>query len=76
MFNSCTVGSYIGVSGSTINKDERNLIEALRKAGITIENVLALYEADGGAWRNEAMSRIAEWLEDHLKDEKNIKIIA
>lgn len=38
MFNSCTVGSYIGDSGFT--KDERKLIEALRKAGITTENVL------------------------------------
>lgn len=36
----------------------------------------ALYEADGGAWRNEAMSRIKTYLQEQLKDLENIQIIA
>lgn len=36
----------------------------------------ALYEADGGAWRNEAMKRIKEWLEDELQDIDFIRIIS
>lgn len=36
----------------------------------------ALFEADGGAWRNEAMNRIKDYLQEQLKDVKNIQIIA
>lgn len=36
----------------------------------------ALYEADGGAWRNEAMNRIKEYLQDMLAEVKNIEIIS
>lgn len=36
----------------------------------------ALYEADGGAWRNEAMKLIKEWLEEHLEGIDFIKIIS
>lgn len=36
----------------------------------------ALYEADGGAWRNEAMERIKTYLEEQLKGLENIQIIA
>ncbi|MBP1889849.1 hypothetical protein J2Z53_001432 [Clostridium moniliforme] len=36
----------------------------------------AIYEADGGAWRNEAIKNIKEYLEEQLKEVKNIKIIA
>lgn len=36
----------------------------------------ALFEADGGAWRNEAMQRIKQYLEDQLKDIENIKVIS
>lgn len=36
----------------------------------------AIYEADGGAWRNEAISNIKEYLEEELKELNNIKIIA
>lgn len=36
----------------------------------------AIYEADGGAWRNEAIKNIKEYLEKELKDVENIKIIA
>jgi hypothetical protein len=36
----------------------------------------ALYEADGGAWRNEAMSGIKEYLQDMLADVENIEIIS
>jgi hypothetical protein len=36
----------------------------------------ALFEADGGAWRNEAMGRIKAWLEEQLAEFKYIKIIS
>lgn len=36
----------------------------------------ALYEADGGAWRNEAMKRIKEYLEKQLEGVENIKVIS
>ena len=36
----------------------------------------ALFEADGGAWRNEAMERIQEYLKEQLADYPNISIIA
>lgn len=36
----------------------------------------ALFEADGGAWRNEAMERIQEYLKEQLADYTNISIIA
>lgn len=36
----------------------------------------ALYEADGGAWRNEAMSSIKEYLQDMLSDVEDIEIIS
>ncbi|NFB30637.1 hypothetical protein EXM76_05835 [Clostridium botulinum] len=36
----------------------------------------ALYEADGGAWRNEAMRRIKAYLEEELKGIQNINIIS
>lgn len=36
----------------------------------------ALYEADGGAWRNEAMNRVKEYLQDSLAEVKDIEIIS
>ncbi|WP_045905967.1 hypothetical protein [Clostridium botulinum] len=36
----------------------------------------ALYEADGGAWRNLAMQRIKAYLEEELKGIENINIIS
>lgn len=36
----------------------------------------ALFEADGGAWRNEAMIKIKAYLEEQLKGLGNIQIIA
>lgn len=36
----------------------------------------ALFEADGGAWRNEAMARIKRFLEVELDKVENIKIIS
>lgn len=36
----------------------------------------AIYEADGGAWRNEAMSRIKAYLEKELEGLENIEIIS
>lgn len=36
----------------------------------------AIYEADGGAWRNEAILSIKEHLQNELKEFENIEIIA
>lgn len=36
----------------------------------------ALFEADGGAWRNKAIQNIKEYLQQALKDTHNIEIIA
>ena len=36
----------------------------------------AIFEADGGAWRNQAIKNIKEYLEKELQDLENIKIIA
>ncbi|MBM7835927.1 hypothetical protein [Clostridium sardiniense] len=36
----------------------------------------AIYEADGGAWRNEAINKIKEYLLEELEGISNIKIIA
>ncbi|MBE1304534.1 hypothetical protein G4W71_10925 [Clostridium botulinum] len=36
----------------------------------------AIFEADGGAWRNEAMRRIKAYLEEELKEIQNINIIS
>lgn len=36
----------------------------------------ALFEADGGAWRNEAMQRIKKYLEENLKGVEGVKIIS
>jgi len=35
----------------------------------------ALFEADGGAWRIEAMKRIKAYLEDNLKDIENVVVL-
>lgn len=36
----------------------------------------ALYEADGGAWKNEAKANIKEFLEEHLKGVENVMVIS
>lgn len=36
----------------------------------------ALFEADGGSWRNTAILRIKEYLQEQLRDIENIEIIA
>lgn len=36
----------------------------------------ALFEADGGMWRNEAMNRVKKYLADELKSQANISIIS
>lgn len=35
----------------------------------------SLTEADGGAWRIEAVKRVAEWLREHIKPELNIPVL-
>ena len=36
----------------------------------------AIFEADGGAWRNQAILGIKEYLKEALKDNENVEIIA
>lgn len=36
----------------------------------------AIFEADGGAWRNKAILNIKGYLQEQLKELENIKIIA
>jgi hypothetical protein len=36
----------------------------------------ALFEADGGAWRNEAMNRIKSYLQEQLQGLENIRVIS
>lgn len=36
----------------------------------------ALFEADGGAWKNETMAQIAAYLHDELKDYQNIIVLS
>ncbi|MBV4417173.1 hypothetical protein [Clostridium tyrobutyricum] len=36
----------------------------------------AIYEADGGAWRNEAMASIKKYLQEQLQEINNVEIIA
>lgn len=36
----------------------------------------AIFEADGGAWRNETMARIKSYLEEQLQGLNNIKVIS
>ena len=36
----------------------------------------ALFEADGGAWRNDAMDSIKEYLETALEDVEGLMVIA
>lgn len=36
----------------------------------------ALYEADGGAWKNEAIKRVGAYLRNELEDDKDILVIA
>lgn len=36
----------------------------------------AIFEADGGAWRNEAMKRIKNYLAEALKENTNVQIIS
>jgi hypothetical protein len=36
----------------------------------------ALYEADGGAWKNETMDQIAVYLKDELKDNEQIIVLS
>ena len=37
---------------------------------------LGLFEADGGAWRLEAIQNIANYLKEQLKDHENVTILA
>jgi len=48
------------------------LLRATKRNG---EIEFALFEADGGAWKNESISRIAQYLKDKLVDVSNVTIL-
>lgn len=48
------------------------LLRANKRSG---EIEFALFEADGGAWKNESISRIAKYLEDKLAGVSNLTIL-
>lgn len=49
-----------------VEQPESPFIFRMRKAGDAID--AALFEADGGAWRGEAIELIAEWLRAEIED--------
>jgi hypothetical protein len=55
-----------------VDQPESLFVFRMKLAGVPM---LALFEADGGAWRNQAIKDIAFWLTGALKD-KGIAIIA
>jgi hypothetical protein len=36
----------------------------------------ALFEADGGAWKNETMDQIADYLKNELSDNQQVIVIS
>jgi len=56
-----------------IEQPESEFVFRARKAGELPH--FALFEADGGAWRIEAMKRIKAYLEEHLKDIENVIVL-
>lgn len=56
-----------------IEQPESEFVFRARKAG-DLPN-FALFEADGGAWRIEAMKRIKAYLEENLKDVENVVVL-
>lgn len=46
------------------------------KEGTANDIQCALFEADGGAWKNEALANIREYLEEELKEFENVTVIA
>jgi len=56
-----------------IEQPESEFVFRAKKAGDLPH--FALFEADGGAWRIEAMKRIKAYLEDNLKDIENVVVL-
>lgn len=56
-----------------VDQPESEFVFRARKAG-DLPN-FALFEADGGAWRIEAMKRIKAYLEENLKDVENVVVL-
>lgn len=54
-----------------INQPESKFIFRMKEGPLC-----AIFEADGGAWRNEAMQNIKKYLVDKLKEMENIDIIS
>ena len=56
-----------------IDQPESEFVFRAKKAGDL--PCFALFEADGGAWRIEAMKRIKAYLEDNLKEIENVVVL-
>jgi len=56
-----------------IEQPESEFVFRARKAGDL--PCFALFEADGGAWRIEAMKRIKKYLEENLKEIENVVVL-
>lgn len=68
----------LAISGSyrtfmEIEQPESEFVFRARKADSLPH--FALFEADGGAWRIEAMKRIKAYLEENLKDIENVVVL-
>lgn len=59
-----------------IEQPERRFVLRVKKSGTVAQQpMVALFEADGGAWEMTAIKRIGDYLADHITDE-NITIMA
>ena len=56
-----------------VDQPESEFILRARKTSLGVE--FALFEADGGAWKKEAILNISEYLQDALTDIENISIL-
>lgn len=56
-----------------VNQPESEFLLRVRKGCGELE--VALFEADGGAWKIQAIKNIAEYLKENLKDVKNLIIL-
>lgn len=62
-------------------KPRRTFLEVEQPASLFVfrmnkQGELGLFEADGGAWRLEAIQNIANYLKEQLKDHENVTILA
>jgi len=57
-----------------VEQPASDFVLRVRKAGHGLQ--VALFEADGGAWRLEAVKNIAKYMEEHLDDGAGVKVLA